>query len=272
MRHRTTVFSLLACCVAGGCYASHERGPDVDAGPFDASSRADSGLVLDSGRVDAGSAGGDGGACATSAGEVDVRVEPVTAQPMRCAPTHAEGASLLGTEAAPADRGIRVHMDYCPSADADCRCDIVVTEVGTELAARVRPEAGLTVDVGPRFVSIQRIPSCECLGCPCSLPLVLHAATDDPVSAPFLPPDLELSQGDVVCPAPAACVSGTWSLRAAAFGSVVQVPEGTQVSLGAISVRSVHDVYVFAPCAACAECDTPRASWAAWVSLDTTGG
>ncbi len=69
-----------------------------------------------------------------------------------------------------------MHADFCPSADADCSCDIVVTDVGADLADQVLiPNTNLTIDIAERSLQITTTPSCECLGCPCSYSLVLDA-------------------------------------------------------------------------------------------------
>ena len=126
------VRTLLFITLLSGCYVSHLRddagapygGTVRDAG--DASVPRDAPLRVDAFPLpDAGSCGGGGG--------VVVRVEPVTRETMRCFVGHAEGVAVLGVDAAPDDFGIRIHADLCPDADADCRCDFVVANVGIGL-------------------------------------------------------------------------------------------------------------------------------------------
>lgn len=265
-----------------GCYLRHERpggvrptvdgGRPLDATPrFDVALRSDGSTRLDSSLPpDAGTALDapprlDGPTCGSSRGVV-VRVEPVTADRARCDVTRADGVAVYGVDSAPLDDGIRVHADFCPFVDADCRCDIVVQNVGADLADLVLiPRDGLIVDVGPTYLSVQQVPTCECLGCPCSLALVLQAADGLLDVPPFASPELDLSAGALVCPEPAACVSATWWLHAASLGVELDVPVGEDRDLGIVHVRSVRDVDIFAPCAACASCGSPQASWVAWV-------
>lgn len=265
MRHPSFhPFLVLFGVTVSGCYASHlredESGPDGgvfadagDSGVRDASFSRDAIAPLDS------------GSCAGGGGVV-VRVEAITDDPMRCAPSHAEGVQVLGVEAAPGDDGIRIHADLCPGADADCRCDFVVANVGVDLVEMIlMPAAGNTFDIGPNYLAVGQVPTCECLGCPCAMALVLEAADSLIESPGRFGSEFALSPGPVVCPAPSACVSGTWMLHAQAFGVEADIPQGGQEALGIVNVRSVRDVDVFGPCAACATCGSNRASWVAWV-------
>ena len=270
----------LAPLLLAGCYLSHPL--DVDAGSpsspdamvsrLDATisrrdatiSHRDAGVPRDDGGAPTDAARVDASTCPGSTLGVEVRVEPITSLPGRCDGSHAEGVGVYGVEPAPADDGIRIHADYCPDADDDCRCDLVVANVGTDLAAAMLiPAGGLTLDVGPTSLRVTTVPTCECLGCPCSYALVLDAA-DALLSA--APAELELSQGGLVCPEPAPCTSATWRLRAASAGDVVEIPVGEDRDVaGIVHVRSVRDVDVYGPCAACGTCGELRSSWVAWI-------
>lgn len=212
-------------------------------------------------------------ACAASDLSVGVRIEPVTTDVARCMFTHVDGAFLTGVDMAPADDGIRIHFDLCPAADADCRCDVVVTNVGTDIASTLAPDSNVTIDVSPgegffpgAFLAITKIPTCECDGCGCSEPLYLYAANGPPDFARMVPAPMVFSQGAVVCPMTDCTFGGSWMLHARGDGGETDVPGGTQRDVGSVHVRSIRDVEVFAPCAACAACGTPVGAWIAWVS------
>lgn len=268
---------LWASVALGGCLA-HERPEDaVDAGHsalVDTSiealdvavvPRVDAAVALDGGAA-------DGGACTLDMRSVGVRVVPVTTDTARCQVHHAGGVSLLAIDPAPADDGIRLHFDLCPAADADCRCDVVVTNVGVDIAATLAPATNLALDlsVGEGFspgalVSITKVPTCECDGCGCSEPLYLFAATLPPDGL-VVPMPMTFSQGAAVCPMSDCTFGGSWRLHARGDAGEADVAGGTDRDLGSVHVRSVRDVEVFAPCAACAECDAPIGAWVAWVS------
>jgi hypothetical protein len=210
----------------------------------------------------------DAGMCTPRERAVTVRIEPLTSDTDRCAVLHVDGIRVNALEAVPEEDGIRLHADFCPDADADCRCDIVIGNVGVDVAPSEVLVASLTLDVrqgaGPgTFVALQEAPRCRCDGCPCSLALVLYAADIDPDFAPSLPPELNVTRGSPVCP-DLGCVSGSWRLAIEAGDTRIDVPEGTDWNEGSVHVRAIRDEDVFAPCAACAGCNTPHASWVAW--------
>lgn len=250
-----------------GCFASHGLGDvrlDAGAEVRDAAAARDAGAQPDAPPAL------DGGMCTAGDRAVAVRIEPITADEGRCRVTHVEGIAITAVEPAPADDGIRLRADFCPDADADCRCDVVIANVGTDVAPSVLPSGLLTLDVragsdpfGGAFVSIQQSPRCRCDGCACSLSLVLYAADVDPDMAPSLPPELAFARGSEVCP-DMGCTSGTWNVAVRYPGGTLEVPQGSERADGAIHVRSVRDVDVFAPCAACAFCGTAHGSWIAW--------
>jgi len=255
-----------------GCSAAHERGEPgpADASFVDSGASPDSSLGRDSGtRPDPAI---DGGICSPGAHAVAVRIEPVTSEVDRCRVTHVDDMAIYAVEPAPDDDGIRIRADFCPGADADCRCDLVVANVGTDVAPSVLPTAGLTLDVMPGsgfvgsgiFVSIQEAPRCRCDGCACSLALVLYAADTTPETAPHVPPEVSFARGGEVCPEGEPLGAGTWNVAVVLPSGAVDVPAGTERAFGAIRVRGIRDVDVFAPFAACAGCATPHGSWIAW--------
>ena len=251
---------------APGCLA-HER---PEPGPNDAA------VLVDAASVDAGMAGDaappDAWAeCVWDDTSIGVRIEAVTADTARCVFTHADGASLWGVDADPVEQGIRLHFDLCPAADADCRCDVVVSHVGADLASALGPEPSVTIDLeegtdftGP-FVAITKTPTCECVGCGCALPLYFYAASANPDAAPSVPAPLAFSLGAPVCPMRDCSFGGSYALHARADGDV-EVRGAETRDLGAVHVRAVRDVEVYEPCAACAGCATPIGAWAAWVT------
>ncbi len=265
----------LALAMLPGCWAAHEAlGPAPLA--VDASFVRDAGSLPP--REDAGApppdtgtdAFADPGPCGLDAPMIAVRIEPVTLDADRCRVTHVDLITVSGIEAAPED-GIRIHADFCPSADADCRCDLVVTHVGSDLAERFAfdPFSTLSLDVQPGedeigavFVSVRQAPRCRCDGCACSLSFAFYAATAPPDLAPALPPELTFGIGAEVCPND-GCVSGAWLLRTP-WGT--DLAQGMETGEGPIHVRSARNVDIVAACAACAGCGSPRASWVAWVS------
>lgn len=264
-----------AIALSPGCYLDHGRGDSL-AAPLDAATvhPRDAGSVV---TVDAPPSLVpdaplvlDAAMCALSDRAVEVRVEPVTMDVARCAVTHVDAMRVYALEPAPEDDGIRVRADFCPAVDADCRCDIVISNVGTDVAPSELLATSLSLDVragsGPgTFVSIAEMPRCRCDGCACSLAIVLYAADTTPEMAPFVPREVSFAQGGEVCPNE-GCVSGTWNVAVAFPSASFDVPAGTTRVDGAIHARSVRDVDIFAPCAACAGCGVAHGSWVAWAA------
>lgn len=259
----------LTALAASGCL-SHERGDDASV-PLDAT------LPLDVG-ADAREPSPDTWApdgalrCGPDERWVTVRVEPVTSDVARCEVTHVEDASLTGVEPSPADDGLRLRFDFCPSADADCRCDVVVSNVGTERAADLAPLASAIVDLqvgeGPMSspsLTVQRRAVCDCLGCPCSYPLHFHAGSGMTFPGASVAPGLSFSTGAAVCEPSGCDFGGSSALHVVADTGEGDVAAGATLDLGAFHVRSVRDVEVLAPCAACAGCASPYGAWLAWV-------
>jgi hypothetical protein len=258
--HHGGVRVFLIAILASGCYLHHES--------TDVPVRRDAGhAVIDAGHVVEVDAGhvvevDAGGSCDTS-GAIAVRVEPITMDRERCDPRHVEGALITGVDATP--NGIRIHADYCPGTDADCRCDLVVTGVGSDLTDAITPATdSVSIDWAETFISIQAMPRCRCDGCACSLWLVFYAASTLLTPLPFAPPELTFAPGAEICPAPMDCESPKWLLRATTPSETFDVVRGADVVSGAIHVRSVRDVDLFAPCADCALCGTPQGGWVTW--------
>ncbi|MFN7700862.1 MAG: hypothetical protein ACK5U8_23410 [Deltaproteobacteria bacterium] len=129
-----------ACSVplflAAGCL-SHERTDPADAGAaVDARSLADTATPDAASVVDVGARADAPRTCGPDDRWVTVGVEPVTSDVANCAPIRIEGADLRAITAVPEEDGVRLHFDFCPTADADCRCDVVLTNVGTETVVR----------------------------------------------------------------------------------------------------------------------------------------
>ena len=272
--------TLLLCAFVAGCLAHERPGQLTDAGGTlaDTSTEArdvgppppmlDAALVLDAGPAPA---------CTLDETSVGVRIEPVTAEVARCAFTHADGATLMGIDGAPADDGIRVHLDLCPLADADCRCDVVVSHVGTDVASDLGPVDGVVIDLAQgegffpgAYLSITKVPTCECNGCGCSEPLYLYAASAPPDFAQHVPAPMTFSNGPTVCPMADCTFGGSSMLHAVGDAGEADIPGGEQRDIGPVHVRTVRDVEVFAPCAACAGCGTPTGAWIAWISSALT--
>jgi hypothetical protein len=258
---------LLALALFGlaGCYLSH---PSV---PLDAPGRG----ARDAGRLDAPRPDApvplpdvpavDGGLC-TAAPPLTVTIQPVTLDAARCELTHAEGVAVYGVEPSLWSNGLRIHADLCPDADADCRCDYVLSNVGTDLVDRVLiPREGLILDVGPNYFFLSQLPTCECLGCPCATALVIHAASGFFEHPSLVPAELGLSRGAELCAAPSACETGSWALHGNFQGIEGDAWPGSDAELGILHLRDVSEVQVFGPCAACATCGQLTASWIAWV-------
>jgi hypothetical protein len=255
------------CLSTAGCYCSHERGPgetDAADAPILPDAPSPDGPSPDAPSLDA--PGPDVDRCASEV-SIAVRVEPVTADPTFCEGTRFEGVMVLGVEPAPADEGIRIHADFCPARGADCRCDVVVSNVGADLADLVlMPREGNTFEIAPTVLAVTTTPTCECLGCPCSFALVFAASSGLlTVPGPAGTGELALSTGAETCAAPSACESAAWRLHGSSLGIETDVPAGEDRDLGVVHLRSLRDVDLFAPCAACATCGSPEGSWAAWV-------
>ncbi len=255
---------ILSLLLTSGCL-THERTDPADAGTVADASAPDAAPDDAARTVDAAQT------CGPDERWVAVRVEPVTAEVANCDATHVEGADLREIVAVPEEDGIRLRFDFCPTADADCRCDVVLTNVGADVASQLAPLYPVDVDLragdqpmaGP-YLSVRKTPMCECLGCGCSLPLYLHAASAMPSAAEALPPGMSLSEGAAVCPAEACSFGGSSWLHVTTEGAQSDVHGGETQDLGGTRDRSVRDVEILAPCAACAGCASPYGAWIAW--------
>jgi hypothetical protein len=238
------IFLALAALSLAGCYASHEL-PDGGAPPPDAPFAA---------------------CLAPSASRAAVTVEAMGADATACAlPMHVESAALTHIEREPRVNGIRIRADLCPDADADCECDIVVAAIGSDAARGAGSSSLVTIDLDASHVSITTAPTCTCAGCPCGHSLVFYAADADPESARAIPPDVAFGVGDRVCPSDGDCMPGSWRLRVRTEAGAVEVDQGIDRVLGAVTIRGLRDVDVYNPCGRCAICGSHRGSWAAWV-------
>jgi hypothetical protein len=146
-----------------------------------------------------------------------------------------------------------------------------VTNVGTDIAGTLGPATGLSVALQAgmgffpsAYLSITKIPTCQCDGCGCSEPLYLYAANGPPASARDVPAPMTFTEGALVCPDGCA-PGGSWMLHARGDAGEMDVPGGAQRDIGSVHARSVHDVQVVDPCAACAFCGMHVGAWIAWV-------
>ena len=295
-RGRSPAAYLFACAALGatlsGCYEMHERTDERPAGDagreagrdafvFDGEARRDAFIPPDGWREEDRTGDFDdatAASCEPAGPVLAVRVEAITADEAVCAAMHDDDITITGVEPEPAVDGIRIHADYCNS-DRDCRCDLIVSRVGTDVSSSLavalglpgRATYGIVLDVVPgdgsggvpAMISLQRATICDCLGCPCSIQLVLFARSGSPDAAGG-PPEMRFSRGDVVCPE-ISCRSGSWDLHAEGFGGATDVPAGSDRGLGITRTRSLRDVDIFGRCGACATCDTPFGSWISWV-------
>ncbi len=273
MRARPTSAQTLSACLVAvlalpGCYLAHGLGGGAP---------RDSGVVAIDGPLapdafvarDASPPMPDvASTCAPRGPGVAVRVEPVTTETSVCLANHVEGMRVDGIEPAPDDLGVRIHADFCPGRDLDCRCDIVISNIGADVAPTELLLTELTLDLNPgtglgTFISITQMPRCRCDGCTCSLELVLYAGDLEPTSAPFMPRELSFARGTELCP-DLGCISGTWALAVGPPESDIELREGDTATSGVIHVRSVRDLDIFGPCAACGMCGTLHGGWVAW--------
>lgn len=197
-------------------------------------------------------------------------VEPVTADTSACERSHVDGAALLGVDAEPASRGIRVHFDFCPGSGADCRCDVVVGDIGVDVAAELAPDPSVVVDLTmipwPRydigeFIAITRTPTCTCATCACGEPLYLFAGYGfSHTGAPAL---ARLGEGAEICPATPCTYGGLWNLHVATAQGEIDVPYGETRTLGAVRARAVSDVTIRSLCSS-GPGDATFGSFALW--------
>ncbi|UJR82059.1 Hypothetical protein I5071_41240 [Sandaracinus amylolyticus] len=112
-----------------GCYVDHGIERDLDA-----SAPQDTSMAVDASTVDAGPS------CAASEARVSVVREPLGTD--RCEGEALRGVLSASPEAAPEIDGLRLALDLCPDADADCRCVLHVGGVGADLASRIWLQPG----------------------------------------------------------------------------------------------------------------------------------
>jgi len=252
---------------------------DAGALPFDGAvlahdaggAGADAGLGSDAGAgADAG--GPLPGTCELTRDGIDVELIPVSTAVL-CAYGHHEGAVISSVSAEPATDGLRLRADFCPDADADCRCDIVITGAGRLDVARLPfPRAALTIDVDHQHLVVRKAPTCRCDGCGCDMFLAFVASHEDPDTARDLPPEISFARGSVICPTTGGCDrTDSYGLRVRTLGFDVELAEGAEETLGPVVVRSVRDAVGWDTCAACADCGAVRGSFVAWVDAPFAG-
>ncbi len=222
--------------------------------------------------IDAVVALADAGMCAPGRDGISVELVPVSTATL-CAYGHHEGAVITAVSAEPASNGVRLRADFCPDADADCRCDIVVAGTGPVDVTRLPfPRANTIVDVDRQHLVIRKSPTCRCDGCGCDMFLALVASHEDPDTARDLPPEIAFARGSVSCPTTATCErTDSWRLRTRTLGFDVELDQGTEMTLGSVVVRNVADAVGFDTCAACAECGAVRGLFLAWVDAARAG-
>lgn len=265
MRLNSAPLLFVLVLAAPGCLAHERPGPILlDAAPLG----RDGGLVPPV--ADAASA-----TCTLDETSIAIEMVPVTLDVARCDVTHAENVTLSGVDPDPATNGVRVHFDLCPAADADCRCDVVVSGIGTDVAAMLGPEPSVVVDLATgsgfvpgAFLAITKPGDCACAGCGCAEPLYLYAGNVSPEAAPLVPASVVFSRGAAGCPNVDCTYAGSWLLHARALGIELDVPGGATRTLGPVLVRSLRDVEIFAPCRRCDTCDQPLGAFVAWVPRD----
>lgn len=245
-----------------------------DAGPRDAGGALVVPRDAGPGAVDGGGgADASAGECEATTRALEIQLEPVSTATL-CAYGHHEGVSITQVFDEPVSNGIRMRADFCPFADRDCRCDIVVANTGPLEVARLPfPRDNLAVDVDRLHVVVRKSPTCRCDGCGCDMFLGFLATHEDPDTARDLPPDIAFARGSVACPTASACDrTDTWRLRVRTLGYDVELDEGTQQTLDdVVTVRNVADAVGFDVCAACADCGAVRGSFLAWVDSARAG-
>ena len=287
MALRHTLARVLAVALGvTGCYANHgltgEDDPadrdagggarDAGVGPSDAGVRPrDASPRVDSSAPDAGAF--DAAVCEPSRTAIGIELVPASAEWL-CAYGHHEAAAITSVESEPAENGIRLHADFCPTADHGfCPCDIVIANTGPiDLARLPFPRSNLTIDIDRQYVVVQKTPTCRCDGCGCDFFLAFVAAHEDPDTARDLPPEIAFTRGSVACPTTSVCDrTDSYRLRLSAWDDGAEIDEGTERTFGAIVVRNVQNAVGLDVCAACADCGAVRGSFMAWVDADRAG-
>ncbi len=190
-----------------------------------------------------------------------------------------EEAFLYDMSTLPTHDGISMLMDFCPGADADCICDVVVTGIGTDVLDDVvgaTSAGGLSGELHPNGIVLE-IPCADdidCGGgtCACVPTLVLAAADgalDDP---PVRTEAVTVSQGPELCRTTDSgeCDFVMWGLSAVTWTSGFPGAIGTEVTFeqgqtvrrdgpGGVSLRGIR-----ASGYECAGELRRAAAWAAW--------
>lgn len=205
----------------------------------------------------------DGGVCELGTIRLWVRVEQIGRT--SCAASHVEGLRIAGIDAEPAENGLRIHADYCPDADADCRCDLVVSNVGVDVVTGLGiVGVRATLDVSDSHLSVHGLDGrCDCPSCGCDTSAFFYAADASPDDAPDRPARTVFSSGAVVCASATRCGSIDVHYLDVGVDDVGQpVREGDTVMLDGVSIRSIRAPYTTCDCPGCRP--GASAAWAAW--------
>ncbi|MFW5921320.1 MAG: hypothetical protein ACOCUS_05720 [Polyangiales bacterium] len=260
----------------GGVVRTDGGSRDAGGGSRDAGGGSDAGGGTDAGAgIDAGS-----NTCSLEGGGVSVSVEAITSNESHCTRDAMDGrpARFYGVE--PTRTGALLSLDFCPTADDDCRCAVRIGGVGRDLADDlVTPASGEQVVFridGERAVMLEEAIACE--PCPpgepcppCAGSVVLYAVDGSIFSPPFSPTKLDMEAGPEVCTGEMedGCYDLRRKLRAVenvgdtpVEPATVEVDEGETATLGdtGVRVRGIRttgqgciDAFV-----------EPMAAWVAW--------
>lgn len=254
---RTSIALSLALVGGAGCFESS---------PVTADAAVDLGPAGDGGHVDSG---GGGASCGGGLGAIRVRMEVLTTTPEVC---NALGfdAMLMGVEPVPLEDGVRLHLDACPLADAECRCDIIIRGIGVDLASLAAfAPTDVHVRHGAGSVLVERTALCRCIGCECALPLLLYAADGYPNAASNPPTGIAFASLAETCtsPEPGGCASSRHPIsmqwRDYSTTELARADEGETAPLGTSGavLRAIRTTNI-----SCGSepAPGPNAAWVAW--------
>ncbi|MBX3249949.1 MAG: hypothetical protein KF901_22415 [Myxococcales bacterium] len=238
-----------------GCYQSHlADAPDAavsaDAGP-------------DAGRDAGRDVGPDASSCVVGSARIRVDVLPIGDAAVAAGCTSSAriadySAALAQTSSLP--DGVVLRVDLCPNADADCRCDVRVRGVGSDvIPLDLGSPIGLWIE--PNAVIVE-----AALESPLLLLLAMDGVPEDP---PIRYGDLLADWGDEECRgAGPGCQPVRHELRLTSFvdgfpgpiGTVTPVREGETAEIGELGLRGRAVRASYLDCAGA----RPTAAWAAW--------
>jgi hypothetical protein len=203
----------------------------------------------------------------------------------RCGYGSFDGAAIYDVSARPDVDGVAFRIDFCPDADDNCACDVVVSGVGSDVGADLAsaPSSLLSVEVAPRGIVIERPcgdPGCGAGMCAC-VPTLVFAAVDGSLDDPPVRTEaVTAGYGTEVCRLADSgeCDFVMWSLSLVAWSSGFPGAIGTEIVLeqGAtvrgedftgLSLRSLR-----ASGLDCGDGPPREGAWAAWLVFDTTDG